>query len=321
MSTAQTRPIVSLALATFLACLGAPATAQDPSPKVKDDALDNMLRNLDGPKPAAPPGVVPSPPKPPDDPKPAAAKPPAGDAPPRGGVTTNDKDLDSFLEKLGETTDKPAAADEKTPGGPGAPKPDEKTPGGGPGHEDQKRDPAAPEGKDRKTDAHLEELSGKRRKPAGRQDRDGGPMSDVIKEMRDVEGRLGEPDTGQETRKKQGQIVKRLDTLIEQMKSSAGQKKGKKQLVMKPGDQSGPPQNGETPGTTGGNASTARPLKPTDRKSLAGGQGAWGHLQAEDRQAVDNVSSDALLPTREELIRRYYLTVTKKSASRGSSQP
>ena len=39
--------------------------------------------------------------------------------------------------------------------------------------------------------------------------------------MREVEERLGKPDTGEETRKKQTEIVKNLEQLIEQMRNPA----------------------------------------------------------------------------------------------------
>ena len=45
-------------------------------------------------------------------------------------------------------------------------------------------------------------------------------MGQIIKEMRDVEQRLGKPDTGEDTQGKQKQIVKQLETLIEQMRQS-----------------------------------------------------------------------------------------------------
>ena len=42
----------------------------------------------------------------------------------------------------------------------------------------------------------------------------------MIKEMRDVEQRLGKPDPSEDTQKKQKQIVKRIETMIEQAKQS-----------------------------------------------------------------------------------------------------
>ena len=38
--------------------------------------------------------------------------------------------------------------------------------------------------------------------------------------MRDVEQRLGQPDTGEETRKKQGEIVQDLESILKQLRNS-----------------------------------------------------------------------------------------------------
>jgi hypothetical protein len=84
---------------------------------------------------------------------------------------------------------------------------------------------------------------------------------------------------------------------------------------MKPGQQPGDPQ--DEPGTTGGNAPFTKAQKPTDRHALVGGKDAWGHLPPELRQEMDNVSKEDPLPSREELIRRYYLSVSQKKLARG----
>ena len=58
-------------------------------------------------------------------------------------------------------------------------------------------------------------------------------------------------------------------------------------------------------------------VQPTDRRSLAGGKELWGDLPPEVRQDLDNVMKEGFLPSREELIRRYYLSLSKKKATRG----
>jgi len=305
--------ISTVTLAAVLAWCAA-ARAQD-KPPAKDDALDSLLEKLDKPKEEAKPDDS-KPAKPADVPRPDA-KPSAEPGKPGGDVAPKDKDLDSLLEKLGTTDDRPSPDDKPQGGGGGKPEPKpDATPGGKP---DKKPDPNELTGKSRDLDEHLEELTGKRRKKKGQEGDEGGPLSDVIKQMREVEERLGKPDTGEETRKKQTQIVKQIETLIEQMRSSSGQSQGKmkKSLAMKPGKQPGG-QPGETPGNTGGNAPFTRPAKPTDRRSLAGGKDAWGHLPPELRQEMDNVSGEEALPSRKELIERYYLSVSKNSTrSRG----
>ena len=57
--------------------------------------------------------------------------------------------------------------------------------------------------------------------------------------------------------------------------------------------------------------------KPENKRSTAGGKDAWGHLPPELRQEMDNVFKEDPLPSREELIRRYYLSVSQKNLARG----
>ena len=304
------------------------AVAQDAGKPQKDAALDDLLRDIkdtkakpdapvdkakpapDKPRPPAPEPAKPTAPK-------AAEKPQAkasGATRPAADVAPKDKALDSLLEKLGETPDKPAPDERRGAGG--MPPPDDKNdkkPADGPRKPTQELT-----GKSKDLDEHLEELTGRRKKKK-EGDEGSGPLSDVIKEMRDVEQRLGKPDTGEETRKKQQQIVKNLETLIEQMRASSGQSQGKmkRQLAMKPGEQPGPNSQGQTPGTTGGNAPHTKPEKPTNKRSLAGGKDEWGHLPPELRQEMENVFREEFLPSREELIKRYYDSVARKAVKRG----
>ena len=312
MAETRKRTILLAALLAF-PLVGVPsARAQNP-PAAADDDLDQLLKKLEDKekteKPSGPPdGSKPA--------KPGAANgtiAPKSDAPSRdktaGDVSGKDKELDSLLEKLGASEDKPAP-DEKRPGaGPGEPRPDQP--------KDGKKGAEALKGKDKQVDEHLEELTGKRRKKNKREGEDGGPLSEVVKEMRDVEQRLSKPDTGAETRKKQGQIVKKINTLIEQARSSSSQSKQKQKLTrpMKPGDQPGEMQ--DQPGTTGGNAPFAKGRKPDNRRSLVNGKVIWGHLPDSLQEEMDNVFKEEALPSREELIKRYYLSVSRKTLTRG----
>jgi hypothetical protein len=273
-------------------CWASAGLAQDAP---KDEALDKLLKKLEDTPPPAP--------------KPAGEKPKAPDRKP-GEVAPKDAALDSLLEKLGETSETPSPngrpegpADPSTTPPPGQPKPGEL------------------KGKAKDLDEHLEELTGRRRKKKD-DDQDGqgsGPLSDVIKEMRDVEQRLGQPDTGEETRQKQGQIVKRLDTIIEQLRNSSGQGQGKMVIrqVRQAGQKPGNSQGG--PGATGNNAKGASPMKPAKpptKSVVAVDKNEWGHLPPELRGVMDNVSHEEALPERADVIRRYYLSVSKKAESR-----
>ena len=302
------------------ACLVVAATctarADEPA-KSTDDALEDLLRKVDDKSndtPNAEKAKTGSRPK-----NQAKAKTPATTPKPKTGedLSTKDKDLDSLLEKLGSSEDKPAPDDKKPPGaGAGPPMPDQ--PGaGGDKDKDKAKKPDPLAGKDREIDDHIAELAGRRRKKDNRKQSDeNSPLSDVIKQMRDVERKLGQEETGEETRKKQSQIVKRLDTLIEEMRSSQSRSRSRSRgLAMGRGQKPGN-KPGENPGSNGGNAPFTKPEKPNNKRSLAGGKDEWGHLPPELRQEMDNVMHEEALPSREELVRRYYLSVSRKSLKR-----
>src|SRR4051794_34810726 len=327
MFPTQNAPFAArLALALALTFVGASAARAEEPPK-KDDALDRLLEKLDeAPAPGAKPAT-----EPPDAPKPAEAEAakarPGADKEPakgngKGDVAPKDQALDSLLEKLGETQDRPEAKDERRagPSMPGEDKDKEKdkdTAEGGKGNEPMPPKADELSGRDKGIDERLEEITGRKRKKKGEDEEQGGPLSQVIKEMREGEKRLSEPDTGEETRKKQGEIVKNLDQLIEQMKNSSAQSKGQKtRLVNMPGQKPGSQQPGQDPGSNPGQAPNMKPSKPESKHALANGKDEWGHLPPELRQEMDNVARETMLPSKEELIKRYYLSVSKKSLVR-----
>jgi len=306
----------SFAALLAFALAGTAMSRADEFPK-KDDALDRLLDKLE--QPTTPPEAKAE--------KPEAVKPGTEPAKtqdkdkdkPKGGVAPKDQALDSLLEKLGETTDRPETQDEKRGGRPMPgddpadaagkgdqpmpPRPDQPAPGG-------------LTGKDQTIDERLEEISGKRRKKKDQGDEDSGPLGRVIKEMREVEQRLGKPDTGEETRKKQTEIVKNLEQIIEELKSSSSQSQGKKmRMVRQPGQKPGS-QPSQTPGANAGGAPSTKPTKPESKHAFANGKDEWGHLPPELRQEIDNIAREVMLPSKEELIRLYYLSVSKKSLAR-----
>jgi hypothetical protein len=85
-----------------------------------------------------------------------------------------------------------------------------------------------------------------------------------------------------------------------------------RQQGQKPGS-----QQGQTQGATAGGAPATKPAKPSDRHALAGGKYIWGHLPPELRQEMENGFKEDALPTKEDLIRRYYLSVAKQKLVRG----
>ncbi|MHC5543911.1 hypothetical protein ACYOEI_37260, partial [Singulisphaera rosea] len=299
------------------------AVAQDGG-KPKDDALDSRLEKLDDTKTPvdtkstddskAPQSGAADEKSVPADKSERKSEPstgPAGEGEKASGeVAPKDKDLDSLLEKLGETPD--------------APSPDDRPKGGqGPGESPPMPGESKPDelsGKSKDLDEHLEELTG--RKPKKKKDGDGdgegkGPLSDIIKQMREIEERLGKPDTGEETRKKQAEVVKKFDTLIEQVRQSSSQSQSKKKsMSMKSGSQPGSKPGSENPGAMARGAPNTKPLKPNEKRSTAGGKDEWGHLPADLRQELENIFKEEALSSRSDLVRRYFLSLSKKSDGR-----
>jgi hypothetical protein len=295
--------------------------AQD-TPKPKDDAVDKLLEKLEGPK--SPDTARPEPaadekkPKAAETPAPKAekAKTPAAPATKdkgKGEVDSKDQAIDDLLGKLGETRDVPSPDDRpRAPGG----KPED---GPMPPKPDTDRSKASePTGKAKDLDEHLEELTGRRKKKKDNQDGEGsGPLGEVIKKMREVEQRLDKTDTGEQTRQKQTEIVKNLEQLIQELRKSSSQAKGKRkvQLAIKPGQQEGQ-QQGQQNGANAGGAPNQKPAKYDPKKLLSNGKDEWGHLPEALRLQLDNVAKEEPLSTKVEMIRRYYLSVSKKALSR-----
>ena len=287
--------------------------APGPDPASKDEALEKLFEKLDQPKP--------TPDKPGD-----AAKPKPGE------VGAPDQSLDKLLEGLGGADDKPAPDDKKQGGGQG-PADQPPPPAGG----DAEKKPDSLDNASKKLDDLLEEKTGRKpkKKPGqgkgqgqgggggggggqgqeeGEED-GGGPLGDLIKQMREVEDRLGKPDTGAETRKRQSEIVKNLDTLLEQVRNSSGQGQAMRMIrgQSKPGGQPKPGE-GNQPGATGQGVGLARPTPPrTPPKPIELAKEVWGQLPDQFRDDMSNILNENPLPTKAELIRLYYLSLGKKS--------
>lgn len=329
-------PALAIALIGAL-CLAlaapSPASAQDSG----DDALDSLLEKLADPAPkdkgADPPAAEEGEKQRADEPKgqtetadkdkdqPAAEE--AKDPKDAAKVSDEDQAIDDLLEKLGATKDEPTPDDRpKQPGGGGeGEKPPEPPSTGGDGRDDnqQERRDSGLSDADRRLDERLEELAGRKRKrnqSESSQDEASGPMGQIIKEMRDIEKRLGEPDTGDETRDKQKRIVKQLETLIEQMRQAQSGSGQGSRMVRQSGRRPGE-QQGDQPGNNPGGAPLTRPARPTDQRVAAGDKDEWGHLPAELRREMENVFKEDSLPIYQDLIRRYYLSVSRGKINRG----
>lgn len=302
----------ALAASLSLGWAGA-SPAQD---KPKDEALDRLLEKLEGnakPAPASEPA-----PKPKEDKKAEAKKDEAKKDKPKPAAEAEPKDkaLDSLLEKLGETKEAPETT------GPAGGGPPEGPGGAAPKPEDASADKLK-EGQ-KPLDEHLEELTGRVKKKKNQQGQQGqqgqsdenSPIGKAVKKMREVETKLGETDTGEETRKKQGEIIKDLEQLIAQAKQ-AGQGRGKpgrrtQQAGQQQGNQPGD-QTGTDPNARG--AGPMKTKKPTDTPALVGSKDTWGNLPAMLRDEMENVFRSEPLPKKAKQIGRYYESVSKKSLS------
>ncbi len=305
------------------------AWAQDGS-KSKDDALDSLMKELreseKGPEKPTKPATAETKKatRPQDKSKVSPRASAAGDNAGKASATTSDKPsadksrdaaklapkdqaIDDLLGKLGESKDEPTAADE----------PRNRAPGQGPTEPSPGQKPGADKlgAKDKDLDERLEELTGRKKKRASSDQERTGPIGEMIKEMREVEQRLGKPDPSEDTQKKQKQIVKRIETLIEQVKQQGGAGSMAMRRMRQPGQQPGQ-QDGDQPGAQGRGAPPMKPAKPTSQHSTASGKDTWGHLPAEMREIMENTFKEMALDSQRELIRRYFLSVGKGKSVR-----
>jgi hypothetical protein len=319
---------VTVAVALGLMFIGVAGLAAQESGKNKDEALDSLMEKLTGhrdrvaPKSGKAAGAPESPrakgrsggspvgskdasrPTPASDKtgKGATDKTKKSSAPTASTVAPRDQAIDDLLEKLGESKDAPAP--EERPRNQGAPRPEEPS-------RAEKPSPAKLGGKDKDIDERLEEYAGRKKKRPAADDPGNGTIGEIVKEMRDVEQRLGKPDPSEDTQNKQKQIIRRIDTLIEQVRQSGSSgSRWVVRRVRRPGQQPGQ-QPGDEPGALARGAPAMKPAKPTSQHSTAGGREIWGHLPAELREVMENSFKELGLKSMEEMINRYFLSVAK----------
>ena len=275
-----------------LLLLALPAKAQD------DDALERLMREIEG---GTPPAA-----KPADD----NAKPGDPEAPKPGGLDKSSSDVDRLLEGLiGPRTDRPraeGAAPEGAPDAPGA-------------LEDQAKD--ALDGDDQAFDDYLRKLLGRidpdkqEGDPEGQSGGEGGPLADTMKKMREVEKRLSELDTGENTRERQEQIIRDFDQILQQIRQQQQQQQQQQQPTKMAGQQ--PPQPSQNPsGESSGQENGSPPRTPEQNPAMANAKDSWGHLQDSLREVMGNVSRMMPLEQKRDLIERYFTSVAKRSVDR-----
>ena len=285
-------PATNRSLATALALvLGAclPLAAQD-------DALDRLLDEIQqGSKPSA-------------DPK-------AGQDKPSGDLGDKEKDVDKLLEGLiGPRGDRPDAAGSA---------PTDLGPDAMPDRPDRLKDDARG-ALDRDTQAfddYLRRLLGRIDPPKDddadqQQSGEGGPLSETMKKMREVEQRLAELDTGEQTREQQEQIVRDFDELLRRIRQQQQQQQRQQQQTEMAGQQQ-QQQPGQDPSGESDNEQTGAPPKtPEQNPAMVNAKDSWGHLQDSLREVMGNVSRMMPLDQKRDLIERYFLSVAKKSVER-----
>ncbi len=295
----------ALGMALLLAVSPPPATAQ----QADDDALDQLLKKLE------------------DTPPPATGD--AAKEPKPGEVKAEDKDLDSLLEKLGETKDAPETKKEAMPPGGAEGKPE---PGQSPDRARPAEEATTLKGKEKALDEHLERLLGRKKKNPDEQQGgsqggagDDSPLGQAIKKMEEVERKLSQSDTGEGTRKTEGEIVKQLDEILEQIRQArgGGSGQGKKLVEI---EQAGNQGNkaGSQPGQENGNDAQGvgpqMPKQPTVGEMLAKRKDTWGDLPPHLREEMENVFKEEMLPAKRDLIIRYYTSVAKKGRQSGGKE-
>jgi len=223
-------------------------------------------------------------------------------APKTGTVAPKDQAIDDLLEKLGETKDAPSP--EERPRGHAAEEAKQPSRAKEPG-------PAKLGGQDKDIDERLEELAGRKKKRPPSDEQRGGSIGEIIKEMREVEQRLGKPDPSEDTQNKQKQIVRKIDALIEQVRQSGSSAGGLRvRRVRQPGQQPGQ-QPGDQTGALARGAPATKPAKPSSQHSTAGGKDVWGHLPPELREVMENTFKEEMLGIKAEMISRYFLSIGK----------
>jgi hypothetical protein len=137
--------------------------------------------------------------------------------------------------------------------------------------------------------------------------------------MREVEKRLGDSDTGEGTRRTEGEIVKEFDSLLEKLRPRLVQAQGQPRNSQ---GQQGNQQQGNNPGNNPGlGMKGVIPPKNPKKKDKPQGpvvnnKDVWGVLPPELRDEMLNVFKEEPLPARDELVRRYYKAVAEKGVKK-----
>src|SRR6185312_6393323 len=111
------------------------------------------------------------------------------------------------------------------------------------------------------------------------------------KKMEDVEKRLEKGDTGESTRKTEGEIVKQLEGILEQIRQGRPSPDGRGMMreTRQAGNNNQPGQS-NGPSNTGAGAGPMKPKMPDQKHSLANDKNTWGDLPPHLRDQMENIS-------------------------------
>ncbi len=148
------------------------------------------------------------------------------------------------------------------------------------------------------------------------------PLINIARQMRAVQHRIVENDSGPATQQTQQQIIEQLDRLIEQAKEGCcgggkpgqarcqgGSSERKKIAQSKKPSQGEKPGKGTSPGQSGGSAAVKEPAPPgrTDMQQMrALLKRLWGELPPRDREQMLQYPVEQFLPEYERMIEEYY---------------
>lgn len=164
------------------------------------------------------------------------------------------------------------------------------------------------------------------------------PLERVVAGMRSASERIGQQDTGEQTRAIQEQVIRDLDKLIEQAKQ---QRKNPPPPRSPPSPRDQRQQRQPMPDASdqqeqAGNANSQKDRRQPEDSTERADQGSdrererqrrqrfsidvWGHLPPKLRQQLLNTYSDKVLPQYEDLVRRYYEALSEQGRSHPGSR-
>ena len=148
------------------------------------------------------------------------------------------------------------------------------------------------------------------------------PLARVARQMREVERRISQSQSGDETQKKQQAISDELAKLIEQLKKAkqSSQKPGsgnssssQRSKVAQAGQKSGTQRQSDKPARDSSNQTRrdelAKPDPATIRERM---KEAWGNLPERVREQMMQTSVDEFLPKYELLIEKYFQRLSEE---------